>query len=57
MKEGIKRIHKYSFVLESERVKKVYGWSGSNIGKILILGKEFSPDRLNLIFVNEDLGF
>lgn len=54
--EGFKRIYEHSLVLESERLKKVYGVP-SNVSKILIFNKETVPDRITLIFVDEKLGF
>jgi len=54
---GFKRIYEHSLKLESERVKKAYGWEGSSVNKILIMEKEFSKDRIKLIFVKEKLGF
>jgi len=55
--EGFRRIYEHSLVLESERVKKLYGWPGSEVKKILIIDKEIAPGRTTLIFVNEVLGF
>ncbi len=54
--EGIKRIYEHSFPLENERAKKVYGMN-SMVGKILIINKEFRPERIKLVFVREKLGF
>lgn len=55
--EGFKRMYEHSLVLESERVKKAYGWPGSEIKKILIIDKEVAPGRSTVIFVPEVLGF
>ncbi len=56
---GIKRIYEHSLPLETERVKKAYGWPSSSVNKILIFAKEALPlkGRTTLIFVNEVLGF
>ncbi len=55
--EGIKRIYEYSLPLESERVKKVYGMPSSSVNKLLIINKEGTPGRTNLIIVKENIGF
>lgn len=55
--EGVKRIYNYVLPLESERARKAYGVSGSNVSKLLIINKEVNPQRLNLILVGERLGF
>lgn len=58
VEEGIKRIYNNVLPLEDARMKNVYGpQSGSNVNKLLILNKELNPDRITLIFVNENLGF
>jgi len=54
---GLKRIYEYVLPLESERAKKAYGVSGSNVSKVLILNKEIQSDRIKLIFINESIGF
>jgi hypothetical protein len=58
--EGIKRIKEYILPLESKRARKAYNlpdtWN-SNISKLLIVHKEVTPDRIHIIFVNEELGF
>lgn len=56
LEEGMKRINEYVFPLEDKRARRVYG-VGSGINKILIINKEFMPDRITLIFVKEKLGF
>lgn len=56
MDEAYKRLYEHTFPLENERAKKVYGM-GSNVSKVLVINKEFAPNRLTLIFVNEVLGF
>jgi L-lactate utilization protein LutC len=55
--EAMKRIKEYVLPLEDARMKSV-GAPGSSIGKLLIFEKESLPFRkINLIFVNEVLGF
>ncbi len=56
IEEGLKRIHEYSFPLEDERALKAYGIH-SGVNKILIVNKEFAPERITAILVKENLGF
>ncbi len=53
--EAKKRLYEYVLPLENERAMKAYGVP-SSVNKVLILNQETSP-RLNLILVNEVLGF
>lgn len=58
--EAFERIYDHVLPLESARARetyKAYGVTGSNVSKLLIFNKEVNPDRINLIFVKEDLGF
>lgn len=55
--EGMKRLYEYVLPLESERAKKAYGVSGSNVSKLLIINKEIRPGRITVVFVNEVLGY
>lgn len=57
MQKGMQRINDYVLPLESERAKKAYGVPGSFISKLLIINKEIVPGRINLLFVNEVVGF
>lgn len=54
--EALKRIYEYVLPLEDARAQKAYG-VGSNVSKLLIINKEVKPGRIQLIFVNEVLGF
>ena len=54
--EGMKRLYEYTLPLESERLKKIYGVE-SFVSKILIVNRDISPNRINLIFVNDVVGF
>lgn len=57
LEEGFNRIREYCFPLEDKRMKSI-GSSGTTIGKYLIFEKEINKNRkINLIFVNEKLGF
>ncbi|MEK7162626.1 MAG: LUD domain-containing protein, partial [Patescibacteria group bacterium] len=55
--EALKRVYEYTLPLESERAKKAYGVPGSAVNKLLIIKKEWQPDRITMIIVNEALGF
>jgi hypothetical protein len=55
--QGLERIYGYALPLESERAKKAYGASGSEVKKLLVIHKEGQPGRITLIFVNEAIGF
>lgn len=54
---AITRIYEHNLPLESERARQAYGVAGSAVNKILIINSEPVKDRINLIFVKEDLGF
>lgn len=54
--DGMKRIYEYTFPLEDQRARAVYGM-GSGVNKLLIVNKEFNPGRITIIFVKEKLGF
>jgi len=57
LEEGFKRIHEYCVPLEDKRMKSI-GYAGTTVGKILIFEREINENRkINLIFVNEKLGF
>ncbi len=55
--EAMKRIYNYTLPLESERAKKAYGVEGSFVAKLLMIHKEFTPNRIHILFVNNALGF
>ncbi len=55
--DGIKRIYEHVLPLEADRARKAYGAPGSYVSKLLIINREVKQDRINLIFVKEDLGF
>lgn len=54
--DGLKRLYEYSLPLEDIRALKVYKMH-SNINKILIINKEFQPNRIHVILVKENLGY
>lgn len=57
VEEGMRRVYEHSLPLESERVKKAYGATGSGVNKLLIFNKEVVQGRVTMIIVNEVLGF
>ncbi|MBX4196161.1 lactate utilization protein [Candidatus Pacearchaeota archaeon] len=57
MDAAMKRLYEYTLPLESERAKKAYGVPGSFVSKILIFHREVKPQRIHVIFVNENIGF
>lgn len=54
--EGMKRIYEYCLKLENQRALKAYGVK-SSVNKILIINKEIIPQRINIVLVEEKLGF
>ncbi len=57
--DAIKRIYDYILPKESVRLANQYGNPEikSNVSKLLIVNKEFNPERIKIIFVKEKLGF
>lgn len=55
--EGLKRIYEYSLELEQERIEKLFPGFKTSVNKVLIINKESTPDRINIILVKENLGF
>jgi hypothetical protein len=57
--EGIKRIYEYILPKESVRLAKQYQRPDlkSNVSKLLIVNKEFNPNRITIVLVKEELGF
>ncbi len=53
--EGFRRIREYSYPLEDERTRQVYG-QPSAINKILIVNGE-QPGRITVVLVKQNLGF
>jgi len=54
--EGMRRIEEYSYPLEIVHMQQLYN-SDTGINKVLIINREFRPDRITLIIVKEKLGF
>lgn len=58
--EAIERINEHIVPLESERARKAYNLPDSFntfVSKLLIFNRELIPNRVKMVFVNEDLGF
>lgn len=55
--EAMKRVYEYVLPLESERAKKAYGVPGSAVNKTLVINKEVTQNRIQVVFVKEDLGY
>lgn len=51
-----RRIREHVFPLEDKRMQEAYGM-GSNLSKWVILEKEFTPGRVTVLLVEEELGF
>ena len=45
-----------AFHLEDQRAREAYG-IGSGVNKVLIVNREFIPDRITVILVKQELGF
>jgi acyl-CoA hydrolase len=53
---AFQRIYEYSFPREDERAREAYG-IGSGVNKVLVVNREFLPDRITVILVKQELGF
>jgi acyl-CoA hydrolase len=56
LEDGFRRIQEYSYPLENERTRQVYG-QASAINKILIVNGEAFPGRITIVLVKQQLGF
>jgi hypothetical protein len=54
--EGFKRIREYCYPLEDEHMHQLYNM-GTGVNKVLIINKEFRPNRITMIIVKEELGY
>lgn len=54
--EGIRRIYEYCYPLEEEHMHQLYN-TGTGVNKVLIVNREFRPNRITMIIVKEELGF
>jgi hypothetical protein len=56
LNEGLRRIQEYCVPLEEEHMRQLYG-VGTSPNKVLIVNREFRPERITMIIVKEHLGF
>lgn len=56
LETALRRIEEYCYPLESARLQAAYGIP-SRINKIVILNGEVTPDRVNVVFIPESIGF
>ncbi|MFO0863031.1 MAG: LUD domain-containing protein [Candidatus Saccharibacteria bacterium] len=55
--EAMERIEKYTLPLESKRVQKAYGMPESAIRKWLIIDSEIDPQRIQVLIINQNIGY
>ena len=53
---GLRRIEEYSFPLEDDRHRSIYG-DGSAINKVLIINGDVFPGRISVVVIAEAIGF
>jgi hypothetical protein len=53
---ALQRLEEHTLPLESERMRGLYGF-GSEIKKLLVIHKEFRPDRFTIVLIKEPVGF
>jgi len=56
MDEGLERLLAHALPLEDERARAAYG-QGSRLSKMLIVASERSPERFNVILLDQAVGF
>jgi hypothetical protein len=56
LNEGLQRIYEYCLPREKVHMQQLYN-AGTGVNKILIVNKEFRPNRITMIIVKEELGF
>ena len=56
MDEGFRRIEEYCVPLEEEHMQKLHK-IGTEMNKVLIINREFRPNRITMIIVKEEIGF
>ena len=54
--EGLRRIEEYCYPLEEVHMQELYKMSTS-VSKVLIMNREFRPNRITMIIVKEELGY
>ena len=56
LQEALRRVEEYVYPLEDARALAAYGLH-SGVNKILIVNREFTPDRITVVLCDEPLGF
>jgi hypothetical protein len=56
LEDAQRRIDEYAFPLEDARAQAAYGVH-SGVNKVLIINREWTPDRTTVVLVDEALGF
>ncbi|HXQ94269.1 MAG TPA: LUD domain-containing protein [Thermoplasmata archaeon] len=56
LESAFQRIEHYTYPLENDRAKKVYGMP-SFVAKLLVINREFQPGRITVVLLRENLGF
>jgi len=56
LKDALRRIDEYAFPLEDARAQAAYGVH-SGVNKVLIINREWKPDRITVVLCDEALGF
>ncbi|MDP1713740.1 MAG: LUD domain-containing protein [Anaerolineales bacterium] len=56
LNEGLRRIQEHVLSLEQEHMQELYKASTA-VNKVLIVNREFRPNRITMIIVKEELGF
>jgi LUD domain len=54
--DALRRIDEYAFPLEDARAQAAYGIH-SGVNKVLIINREWTPDRITVVLCDEPLGF
>ena len=54
--DALRRIDEYAFPLEDARAQAAYGIH-SGVNKVLIVNREWTPDRITVVLCDEPLGF
>jgi hypothetical protein len=56
LEDALRRIDEYAFPLEDARAQAAYGIH-SGVNKVLIVNREWTPDRITVVLCDEPLGF
>ena len=56
LEDALRRVDEYAFPLEDARAQAAYGIH-SSVNKVLIINREWTPDRITVVLCDEPLGF